>query len=136
MTPEAFILFEAELLRRGYKKQSYNTFGHEDYSYYKSFAPTAPDEYGESRTQYQLFFCIYDYVKRAEELNRGDLPRMINVQPLVLVSRNPNEREEFVSMSNPDDIDFNESLAEKFFALVKLNCPLKQILGNDDKLPF
>lgn len=127
MTPETFKLFEAELLRRGYQKQPYNAFGHEDYSYYKSFARTAPDEYGESRAQYQLFFCIYDYVKLAEKLNRSDLPRMISVQPLVLVSRNTEEREEFISMSNPNDIDFNERLAEEFFTFVKINCPLKQI---------
>lgn len=127
MTPETFKLFEAELLRRGYKKQSYSAFGREDYSYYKSFARTAPDEYGESRAQYQLFFCIYDYIKLAEKLNRNDLPRMISVQPLVLVSRNAEEREEFISMSNPNDIAYNEQLAEKFFTFVKLNCPLRQI---------
>lgn len=127
MTPETFKLFEAELLRRGYQKQSYNAFGHEDYSYCKSFARTAPDEYGESRAQYQLFFCIYDYIKLAEKLNRSDLPRMISIQPRVLVSRNTEEREDYISMSSPTDIDFNERLAEEFFTFVKLNCPLKQI---------
>lgn len=127
MTPETFKLFEAELLRRGYQKQPYSAFGREDYSYYKSFARTAPDEYGESRAQYQLFFCIYDYVKLAEKLNRSDLPKMISVQPLVLVSRNTEEREEFISMSSPNDIAYNESLAEKFFAFIESSVPLPQI---------
>lgn len=127
MTPETFKLFKAELLRRGYQKQPYGAFGREDYSYYKSFARTAPDEYGESRARYQLFFCIYDYVKLAEKLNRGDLPRMISVQPLVLVSRNTEKREEFISMSNPNDIAYNEQLAEKFFAFIESSVPLPQI---------
>lgn len=123
MTPETFKLFETELLRRGYQKQSYNAFGHEDYSYYKSFARTAPDEYGESRAQYQLFFCIYDYIKLAETLNRSDLPKEISIQPRVLVSRNTEEREDYISMSKPNDIDFNERLAEKFFAFIEANIP-------------
>lgn len=123
MTKEEFGAFAKMLEGRGYKKQAYNAFGHEEYSYYKGFA-RKEDEYGEMRSQYIVFFKVYDYFLFAERTHRDDLPKAIFVSPHIMVSRDSDEREEYETMYNEHDVDYIESLAERFFEFIKENVSL------------
>ena len=118
MTQEEFDKFEEEIRERGYRK--YPSANNADFAYFKGFGES---EYEEDRRNYQICFDVYDFSKYAGR-EAYFTERPFGVQPLVLVSRNVNDRVDLSLASasiKEQGIEYIERLGESFFKWVEQN---------------
>ena len=111
--------FDNYLSSNGYKK--YNGFLHnEDFYFAKTLHRTELDENGETRSDCQLFFSVYDFSKYP----RFEGPHYWSVQVTVNVSRNKDERIELLLMNeNVKTVSEYEEVALKFFSFINSVLP-------------
>ncbi len=113
-TEEQFKEFEAKLINRGYRKLNGNTLTHEDFSFWKSFGITR-DKYGDSQSDYQIAFRIYDW--RKYPLHEGK-PFGVNLYFILGGSHAPDR----LDMTIQDDsltVEQLEQVCENFFNVIK-----------------
>lgn len=123
MTQEEYDKLVEQLEDKGYRK--YPSIREADYAYYKSFGKS---EYEDSRSNYQVCFDCYDFGKYADR-EQYFTERPFGVQPLVLVSRNVNDRVDLtLSSASVKDkgIDYIEQLAESFYNWVEQNIEIEK----------
>lgn len=118
MTQEEYDKLIKQLEGKGYRK--YPSIREADYAYYKSFGKS---KYEDGRSNYQVCFDVYDFGKYADR-EPFFTERPFGVQPLVLVSRNVNDRVDLtLSSASVKDkgIDYIEQLGESFYNWVEQN---------------
>lgn len=118
MTQKEYDKFTKQLEDKGYGK--YPSSNNADFAYFKGFGKS---EYEEGRSNYQVCFDVYDFGKYADR-EQYFTERPFGVQPLVLVSRNVNDRVDLTlpSTSIKDKgIEYIEQLAESFYKWVEQN---------------
>ena len=111
--------FESDLISIGFKK--YNGKLHnEDYYLAKTIHKTEPDEYGDTRSDLQLFICVYDFSKYPI----FDQPDFMHLQVEIHISRNIDERIDLVVDQNIiKSIHDLEQFAFKFYDFIISNVP-------------
>lgn len=109
--------FESDLILSGFKK--YNGQLHsEDYYLAKTIHKTDPDEYGDTRSDLQLFLCVYDFSKYPQ----FDQADFMHLQAEIHISRNIDERIDLVvSEKTCKSIHDLEQFAFKFYDFIKAN---------------
>ena len=117
--------FIKELESRGYKK--YHPIKRATFTYFKAFGKS---KYEEDRSNYQIAVSVYDwrdFIHRDPSLK----DRPFSVQPTIMVSRTVNERIDLDLCVNSIDIEYIESLAEKFFKFVEENVKVNHYESED-----
>ena len=111
--------FESDLISMGFKK--YNGKIHnEDYYLAKTIHKTEPDEYGDTRSDLQLFLCVYDFSKYPAYTEAD----FMHLQVEILISRNIDERIDLVvSDKICKSIHDLEQFAFKFYDFITSNVP-------------
>ena len=111
--------FESDLIIMGFKK--YNGKLHsEDYYLAKTIHRTEPDEDGDTRSDLQLFICVYDFSKYP----RYDMPDFMHIQAEIHISRNMDERIDLVVNDKIcKSIHDLEQFAFKFYDFITSNVP-------------
>lgn len=117
--------FIEELESRGYKK--YPTIKRATFTYFKAFGKS---KYEEDRSNYQIAFSLYDWRKYADrDPSVNDNP--FGVQPTIMVSRTIHEGFDLDFCCEFSDIEYIESLAEKFFKFVEENVKVNHYESED-----
>lgn len=127
MTQEEFDKFINQLDDKGYRK--YPSISNADFAYFKGFGKS---EYEEGRSNYQVCFDCYDFGKYADR-EPFFTERPFGVQPLVLVSRNVNDRVDLYLASasiKEQGIEYIEQLGESFYKWVEQNI----VIENETKI--
>ena len=112
--------FESDLILMGFKK--YNGKLHsEDYYLAKTIHRTEPNEDGDTRSDLQLFLCVYDFSKYAAYTE----PDFMHLQAEIHISRNIDERIDLVvsdkSFASISDL---ERFSFKFYEFINSNVPM------------
>ena len=112
--------FESDLITMGFKK--YNGKLHsEDYYLAKTLHRTIPNADGDTRSDLQLFLCVYDFSKYAAYTEAD----FMHLQAEIHVSRNIDERIDLVvgdkAFASISDL---ERFAFKFYEFINLNVPM------------
>lgn len=122
MTQEEFDKFINQLEDKGYRK--YPSISNADFAYFKGFGKS---EYEEGRSNYQVCFDCYGFGKYAVREPFFE-ERPFGVQPLVLVSRNVNDRVDLSLASasiKEQGVEYIEQLAESFYKWCEQNIEIK-----------
>ena len=111
--------FESDLIIMGFKK--YNGKLHsEDYYLAKTIHRTDPDEDGDTRSDLQLFICVYDLSKYPI----FDQPDFMHLQVEIHISRNIDERIDLIVNDKIcKSIHDLELFAFKFYDFIASNVP-------------
>ena len=111
--------FESDLIIMGFKK--YNGKLHnEDYYFAKTIHRTEPDEEGDTRSDLQLFLCVYDFSKY-QAYTGADF---MHLQAEIHISRNIDERIDLVVNDKIcSSIHDLEQFAFKFYEFITSNVP-------------
>ncbi len=111
--------FESDLVTMGFKK--YNGKLHsEDYYFAKTIHRTEPDEDGDTRSDLQLFLCVYDFSKYPAYTEAD----FMHLQAEIHVSRNMDERIDLVVNGKIfKSINDLEKFAFKFYDFITSNVP-------------
>lgn len=113
--------FESELNALGFRR--YNGKLHsEDYYLAKTIHRTEPDEDGDTRSDLQLFLCVYDFSKYAAYTEAD----FMHLQAEIHVSRNIDERIDLVVndkiCKSINDLE-KFAFAFKFYEFITSNVP-------------
>ena len=111
--------FESDLIIMGFKK--YNGKLHsEDYYLAKTIHRTEPDEDGDTRSDLQLFICVYDFSKYPA-CTEADF---MHLQVEINISRNIDERIDLIVNDKIcKSIHDLELFAFKFYDFIASNVP-------------
>ena len=111
--------FESDLIIMGFKK--YNGKLHsEDYYLAKTIHRTEPDEDGDTRSDLQLFLCVYDFSKYPAYTEAD----FMHLQAEIHISRNIDERIDLVVNDKIcKSIHDLEQFAFKFYDFITSNVP-------------
>jgi len=122
MTKEQFEKLEAELVKRGYEKDTGGVIVY-DCRYGKRFRE-ATDGKGETRPKYVIIFHVFNWHGqwKAQLCTNED----ISVMPSIFVGLGDNDTHEY-SFKNEKccDIDYVESIAEKVYKFITKNAKNK-----------
>lgn len=111
--------FESELISSGFRKYA-GKLHSEDYYLAKTIHRSEPDEDGDTRSDLQLFLCVYDFSKYPAYTEAD----FMHIQAEVHISRNMDERIDLVvSDKTCTSIKDLEQFAFKFYDFITSNVP-------------